>query len=265
MEMHQDQGSVNVSVANVYRYAAYDSEVISQALLGEPISILKKEKSFTRVQLPDGYQGWISNYQWVTARDTDLVKKRVRTHFLRIFEGPLSNSRQIRDATIGVDLNIADVQNGWVRVILPDGKDGWVKQTAFATFPPKTREAAVQLAEEFLGYSYCWGGRSTKGFDCSGLTQSVFRLIGVEVPRDAWMQHQEATFVSDKPGNARQGDLYFFSDNGSKITHVGIVTNPNRMIHSRGMVRYNSLINSDEDFCDDLHNTFVDVRTFFKL
>ncbi len=262
--MHQDEGRVNVSVANLYRDAAYGSEVISQALLGEPISVLKKEKSFSRVQLPDGYQGWISNYQWVVARGTNLDKKRVRTHFLGIFESPLSNSRQIRDATIGVDLNVVNIQNGWVQVILPDGKDGWVKQTAFAAFPAKTRQAAVRLAEEFLGYPYCWGGRSTKGFDCSGLTQSVFRLIGVEVPRDAWMQHQEATFVSDKPENARIGDLYFFSDNGSNITHVGIVSDPNRMIHARGMVRYNSLNCKDEDFCDDLHNTFVDVRTFFK-
>jgi cell wall-associated NlpC family hydrolase len=163
-----------------------------------------------------------------------------------------------------VDLHVADVQNGWVQVILPDGKEGWVKQTAFAAFPVKTREAAVQFAEEFLGYSYCWGGRSTKGFDCSGLTQLVFRLIGVEVPRDAWMQHQEATFVSDKPENARKGDLYFFSEDGSKITHVGIVSNPNRMIHARGMVRQNSLIRSDEDFCEDLQYTFVDVRTFFS-
>jgi hypothetical protein len=153
MEMHQNEGHVNVSVANLYRDAAYGSEVISQALLGETIIVLKKEKNFSRVQLPDGYQGWISNFQWVANQDIKLDTKRVRSHLLGIYENPLSN--------------------------------------------------------------------------------------------------------------ARCGDLYFFSDDGSKISHVGIVSDSNRMIHARGMVRHNSLIRSDEDFCEDLQNTFVDVRTLF--
>jgi len=80
--MHQDEGHVNVSVANLYRDAAYGSEMISQALLGEMIIVLKKDKNFSHVQLPDGYQGWISNFQWVANQDIKLDTKRVRSHFL---------------------------------------------------------------------------------------------------------------------------------------------------------------------------------------
>jgi cell wall-associated NlpC family hydrolase len=121
----------------------------------------------------------------------------------------------------------------------------------------------VKLIKEFLGYPYFWGGRSVKGFDCSGLIQTVYSLLGLKLPRDSWMQHRDGKFVSDQPGEAEPGDLYFFSDTGSKITHVGMATGAGRIIHARGMVKENSLIHDETIFNEKLYSSFVDVRTFF--
>ena len=63
--MSEITGKINVSVANMYREATYGSEIVNQGLLGESITVENRTKDFTEIKLYDGYQGWISNYQWV--------------------------------------------------------------------------------------------------------------------------------------------------------------------------------------------------------
>lgn len=261
--MNIRKGKINVSVANIYRESTYRSEVISQALLGEEIEIIKRKNDFTLVQLPDKYEGWISNYQWVADQQVTIMTKIVRSHFQPIYELPNFDSPRVRDAVIGTLLPFTEIDNGWVSVILPDGINGWVDEKAFGDFPPTNRMGAAQLAQEFLGYPYYWGGRSTKGFDCSGLTQMILALLRINIPRDSWMQHRDGKFVSDKPEDAKAGDLYFFAEGGAKITHVGIATGNGRLIHARGMVKINSLISTDTNCDQTLQKSFVDVRTYF--
>ena len=261
--MDLTKGRVNVSVANLYQKGTYHSEIVSQGLLGEEILIERKEKEFSIIQLPDGYSGWISNNQWVL----DMIRRKetmmIRSHFLSVYTDLNVNSITIRDATVGTKLYVCDRREGWVQIELPDGQKGWVEENKFGSFPDSSRIAVKELAEEFLGYPYFWGGRSPKGFDCSGLIQRVFGLLGNSLPRDTWMQHRDGTYVSDKPEEAMPGDLYFFSENGSRITHVGLATGNSCMIHARGLVRMNSLNPRDEDYSPELHATFVDVRTYF--
>jgi SH3-like domain-containing protein len=261
--MENVRGKINVSVANMYREGTYRSEVVNQGLLGEPIIIEKKEKEFSQIMLSDGYQGWISNYQWVSDLNESYDSMKIRPHFVQIYEKPDFNADTIRDVTIGADIKVIRKKDNWYEIFLPDGSSGWVEEMSFSEFPELTRQNIVQLVREFLGYPYYWGGRSPKGFDCSGLTQIVFSLYGISLPRDSWMQHRDALFCSDNPIEAQAGDLYFFADNGTKITHVGFALGEGRIIHARGMVRENSLIPGSDKFSEELYNSFVDVRTFF--
>jgi SH3-like domain-containing protein len=256
-------GRINVSVANIYREASYSSEIVNQGLLGELITVKIKEKNFSQIELLDGYEGWISNYQWVLESDLSLPEKVVRCHYTNVHKLADTNSESIRDVTIGSRVSISDEKDDWVEIILPDGINGWIVKDSLAKFPERSREGAAQLINEFLGYPYFWGGRSAKGFDCSGLIQTVFTGIGIHVPRDSWMQHRDGIYVADIPDKAEMGDLYFFSDSGTKITHVGMALGDMRIIHSRGMVRINSLNKNDSDYSEALYNTFVDAKTFF--
>ena len=255
-------GCVNVSVANLYQEATYHSEIVSQALLGENVLIKQNEKDFSRIEMSDGYAGWISNYQWVAERRSLLDSLTIRSHFAPVFSEADEKGRQIRDTTIGCRLKVKSHKDGWIQVVLPDGVLGWVRKNNFANLPACSRQNVVNLGKEFLGYPYFWGGRSPKGFDCSGLTQRIFNLLGVLLPRDAWMQHRDGTFVSKNPEEAKPGDLYFFSEKGLKITHVAVATGNCRMIHARGYVRMNSLTPQDDDFSRELLDTFVEVRSY---
>src|SRR5687767_1050200 len=71
----------------------------------------------------------------------------------------------------------------------------------------------VDLAASLIGRPYVWGAEGPNAFDCSGLTQFVFREFDVDLPRRAISQSQ----VGDRIGRRLQrGDLVFFSSDTRK-------------------------------------------------
>ena len=98
----------------------------------------------------------------------------------------------------------------------------------------RLREGIVRTAERFLGTRYRWGGTSAAtGFDCSGLTMTVYRLNGLELPRNSRSQFRKGTPVSR--GRLMRGDLVFFATSGgSRVSHVGIYAGGGRFLHAPG-------------------------------
>lgn len=108
-------------------------------------------------------------------------------------------------------------------------------------------ERLVATARRFIGTDYRWGGTSVEqGFDCSGLTMTVYRLNGLDLPRTALEQFRAGTPVAR--GALRAGDLVFFATGRtSRISHVGIYSGDGQFIHapSRGnAIRSASLANT---------------------
>ena len=96
-----------------------------------------------------------------------------------------------------------------------------------------------------LGTPYHYGGSSPRGFDCSGLVYYAFRETGVRVPRTtrAQLRHAKPVPLSQ----LRPGDLLFFNQHSSRVSHVGIYVGDGWFIHapSRGRrVSYDSLQDS---------------------
>lgn len=109
---------------------------------------------------------------------------------------------------------------------------------------------AVDLAASLIGRPYVWGAEGPHAFDCSGLTQFVYREFGVELPRRAINQSR----AGDAAGRRLQrGDLLFFSNDTrrSVVTHVGIYEGDGMMIDAsqrHGRVRRDEL---DDPFWTD--------------
>ena len=111
--------------------------------------------------------------------------------------------------------------------------DSNILDTTIVVENPGLRDQILITAKKQLGTPYVWAGSSPDGFDCSGFTSYVMSKNGSKLPRRAVDQYNDAPKVKVK--NAQKGDLVFF-DNGSGVSHVGIVISekgsPLMMIHS---------------------------------
>ena len=94
------------------------------------------------------------------------------------------------------------------------------------------RDALVKTAKDFIGVPYLWGGQSVDdGFDCSGLTMTVYQLNGMNLPRHSMRQFDAGTSISKN--DLQKGDLVFFAGKGTnRVSHVGIYIGNDKFIHA---------------------------------
>lgn len=91
---------------------------------------------------------------------------------------------------------------------------------------PAGPSPAVDLARQYLGVPYVWGGESPSGFDCSGLLQYVYAQLGVNLPRVAADQARAGRPVASL-ADAVPGDLVAF---GEPVDHIGIYAGDGLMV-----------------------------------
>jgi hypothetical protein len=116
-------------------------------------------------------------------------------------------------------------------IVSPDEYTVAKQQTHGNTY---MREELIKTANSFVGLPYLWAGSSPdRGFDCSGLAMTVYRLNGLDLPRSSQELFEEGTPVDRS--ELLEGDLVFFATTGrDKVTHVGIYIGEGRFIHAPG-------------------------------
>lgn len=121
------------------------------------------------------------------------------------------------------------------------------------------RQAIVETAQRYVGVPYEWGGATDLGFDCSGLTMSVYRLNGLELPRTSYDQFKTGSFVSRD--QLQPGDLVFFDTRHlGRVSHVGIYIGDGKFIHAPSRGKYVKVESLDLNY---FVRSYMGARSYF--
>lgn len=265
---------VDVSVCNIRSKPKHSAELATQELMGTKLRVLSRlNPDWYYVQTPNKYLGYLDAGAIVRMNATQINEWESKKKLLYlqpsgwIYEKPDVTSAIVSDVTAGtllVDRN--NVVSGLHEVALPSGRSGYVlAENILVTNPGEGRDL-VNTAKRFLGVPYLWGGTSSKGFDCSGYTKTIYGLHGYLLPRDASQQvHAGELIDTDKTWkNLIPGDLLFFGnhreDGSERITHVAIYMGDGRIIHAAGRVKIESLNPNHSDFSQHRYDTFMKAK-----
>lgn len=248
-------GVVNETLMDVFSKPDIQSERVTQAIFNQKVEILEKQGKWIKVKVIDGYTGWVKD-RYV---DADIKSHKAEGSKFRVVLTSKSkkvyssylNSSMIKDVVMGTELYSGNKTEGKYEVFMPGNKTGWIDEEGTIKIPldvpiPKTSaQDFVATAKKFLGTGYLWGGISSLGIDCSGLTYISSRINGVNLPRDADKQFGAGNKVEDLK-SAASGDLIFFSTNEDlkDISHVGIYLGNKQFLHaskSKGSVILGSM------------------------
>jgi len=134
----------------------------------------------------------------------------------------------------GNQVKVIGQTGDWYQIKLSDSRTGWVSKSYLQINQTQQKiDKVIATAKSLIGTPYVWGGESLQegGFDCSGLTQYVFKQAGYTLNRISSDQAKQGLYVSR--ANIKPGDLIFYSFNrDGNVSHVGIYIGNGRMIHS---------------------------------
>ena len=223
-------GLSNLSIIPMRAEATDLSEMVNQILFGEQYKIIESRKKFSKIRLShDKYEGWICNKQLLEIDKVDYddllsSEKNYTTDVLDIIK---SDSFQ----TIVMGSVLPKIQDSIFRFNNTD-----YTFEGLTTNGKQEKGMLIPNVMMYLNSPYLWGGRTPFGVDCSGLSQMVYRLNGIDIPRDADEQSEVGTTLSFVE-ESEPGDLAFFDNAEGKIVHVGIILENNHIIHASGKVR----------------------------
>lgn len=236
--MEQQYGICRVAAAHVRAEPSDKAEMSSQLLFGDPVEILEKTDRWWRIRNGyDNYEGWIDFRQL-----SSLSAEQYAAH------------QQYNTLAPAQALNVITAADGSNYYLSPGSKlpayaDGFCYlgadrfQVSFDPHIPGPIPSAANISSTALFFKnvpYQWGGRTLFGIDCSGFVQTVFKLNGIKLKRDAWQQAEQGTTVDFLP-EVKAGDLAFFDNDKGRIVHVGLMLSATEIIHASGRVKIDSM------------------------
>ncbi len=298
---------VNLAMSYLREVPDYTGELGSQSLMGTVVEIIGEEGYWRQIIAPDPYVAWCTNLGLVEMDIEQLEAYRAAPKYMCVawhscvYAEPSLSALRLSALVEGdilrqVEGPQTDESTGFVEVMLPDGRTGYVPAGDVQDYDEwlgtrrPTPENIIAEALKFRGVPYLWGGASPSGVDCSGLVRHTYMMNGVALPRNASQQIFTGTVVPMDPdmsfgpatpsdttdiaelraemerriANLQPADLVFFGyikdDGQPKITHVGIYIGDGHIIHSSHVVRINSLLPGEPDYYENSHRLLAARR-----
>ena len=196
---------VKETAINVREKPSKDSEVLLSLYLNEEVEVVSEENGWYKVKVK-GIEGYISS-------------------------SLLSETKQQTSRGLETPRKESEINN----------QENEQTDTSASTAPTNTASTGVSGAEvvakakSYIGSRYVYGGTSPSGFDCSGFTQYIYNLYGINLNRTA--QEQYSNGVQVARADLQEGDIILFGSSASAINHVGIYIGGGSIVHAANATR----------------------------
>lgn len=212
---------VTACAAPLREAPAHDARLASEALFGERVTVYEEKDGWAWLQADrDGYVGY-------APADTLTEPGPPATHrvqALHTFLHPRPDLKTPPEAVLPMTAEVALTGREEAGYAETAG-GGWVFAGHLAPLDAVAGDV-VAVAEKFLGVPYLWGGKTSRGLDCSGLVQTALIAAGHDGLRDTDMQRESIGESIDIDAPRRRGDIVFFPG------HVGIMRDADTLIHA---------------------------------
>ncbi len=255
---------VATNLTGLYEKPTFGMPLSSELCYGTEVEILDEEGKWVFTRQTDGYLGW-AHKGYLADGNASVTTHFVLAPSCELRAQPDAESEIVTRVVSGTSVCLEETLGEWAKVVA--NKTGWMPLSLLRAIHdiPKSidekRKTILEDSRRMIGVPYLWGGTSGNGIDCSGFVRLVHQWVGVNIPRDADMQHATAQSV-EPPFEA--GDLLFFREGGSnrKITHVGISLGGWTMIHASR--RNNGVYVDDVQQRESLQQSFVSAGSFLR-
>jgi len=241
---------ISTAVAPIYKEPGFSSEMVTQGLMWESVSIEEKRDDWQRVQMLDGYEGWVHNF-YLTDSPTKFTNRLTITNRIAQVSPQQGKNGSVQVMlSFGTIVPVLEKTSGYSKIQLVNSNAGFIPPQENVT--PGKRDIIIKLAKSLIGVPYLWGGKSSFGYDCSGFVQMVLKTAGISIARDTREQIQTKGLDKISINEAQPGDLMFFSKN-NRINHVAFSLGNSKIIHCSGEVKIESLKEGEVGFNSTLH------------
>ncbi len=210
----------NKSIGNIHSRPSLNSEVKSQILYGEKFRILSQNKNWIKIKTKyDGYTGFIKRYKFL-----EKFKPTYKIYKLcsRIYKKKSNKFIRTKNflylgsgiSVIHKKVNFFEFEkNKWIKI-------GDTKKIGHL------EKNLIKILKSFVNVKYLWGGRSSKGIDCSGLIQIFFYYNRIFFPRDTKDQLKYCKKITIKK-NLKKNIIFWRG-------HVAYCLDKKKLIHAYG-------------------------------
>lgn len=118
---------------------------------------------------------------------------------------------------------LADTSKPTTTTTIVDDPTSYIDNPSDLPSMPGKGAGVTDIAKDWLGVKYVYGGNNRDGIDCSGLTQQVYKAaFGISLPRISYQQANGGTKVSW--GEMKPGDLVAWDNSSRNVgaDHIAI-------------------------------------------
>lgn len=260
------------TVTPVRQEPSEGSEQLTQLLFGEVCEVLDRLPRWTKIRsILDGQEGWVDFKMLTTASNLSPNASCTPATVVAVPVAIATVMETGEEMMLTLGTRLPNYAHGTFEVL---GKrylidPSCVRREAMRLEGDEAirREDVCAIAQTLLNAPYLWGGKNAMGMDCSGFTQVVYAVMGVNLLRNAREQMTQGELVPSL-AEAHPGDLAFFDHadrdpKATNISHVGLLLDSQTIIHCSGCVHVDDIDENGIHLADgELTHHLVQIKRY---